>query len=209
VGCCDADSLPDTSDVSREYKDIVLCAGRLVPGKNVNRLVEAFAMVRTSLTSRLVICGEGVLRQGIERQVNSLGLDSCTTLTGHLSHTQLFGLMRAAAVLVSLSDYEGFPNVIAEAMACDCPLVLSDIPAHRDLVPHDCGVFVNPQNAGEVAEAIKETLQERSPAVLRAKRAKVRIKSFSVASMANQYEHLYYDLVARSQLCDRQPAGRA
>ena len=174
----------------------------------MDRLVEAFAMVRTSLATRLVICGEGVLWDDVQRQFASLGLDSHATLTGHLSPTQLFGLMRVAAVLVSLSDFEGFPNVIAEAMKCECPLVLSDIPAHRDLVPHDCGIFVNPRNVGDVAEAIKETLQKRSPSMLRAKRAKARIESFSVAAMATQYEQLYFNLVARAQLRGRQPAGR-
>lgn len=60
--------------------------------------------------------------------------------------TDLWAKLRRAAVFVSVSLYEGCPNTVLKAMAADCLLVVSDIPAHRALLDDQIGMFVNPDD---------------------------------------------------------------
>ena len=75
--------------------------------------------------------------------------------------------MKLAGVLVSTSRYEGRPNVIAEAMACGCPLALSDIPEHRELVPKDAALFFS---ADEEAAATRSRRPSTHPEAARSGR---------------------------------------
>ena len=81
-----------------------------------------------------ILCGEGPQRSELEVMRHKLGLDADVHFTGHLPAASVWALMKKASVFVSLSAYEGCPNTVMEAMACGCPLVLSDIPAHREIL---------------------------------------------------------------------------
>jgi glycosyltransferase involved in cell wall biosynthesis len=181
-----------------QREPVVLYAGRLTLSKNVDRLIEAVALLGRSDPVRLVICGDGLMRSVLADQVQALGLEACVTMTGHLERRDVLARMREAAACVFLSEYEGFPNVVGEAIQCGTPIIVSDIRAHRDLLGSDCAVFVNPRKAAEVAEAIRSTLHNRPAAAARATRAKERMAGFSVEAMTGEYESLYYRLASRS-----------
>jgi glycosyltransferase involved in cell wall biosynthesis len=178
---------------------LLLYVGRLQAEKNVERLVQAFAQVPPRLAARLLICGEGVRRHAIEEMVASLNLEDRVTLLGYLPRSAVLDLMRTADALVLLSDYEGFPNVVGEAMACECPVILSDIPAHRELVPSGCGLLVDHRNPSRVADAISKALSDPGAVGEQVRRARLQIQRFSVAVMVAQYERLYYSVLEDSR----------
>ena len=111
----------------------VLFIGRLEPVKDTTTLLEAFARTGDQETS-LVMVGTGSLESEIEAKVRALGLTDRVTMTGLIPRDEVFLRSASADVLVSTSHGEGLPVAVIEAMATGCPVILSDIPPHRELM---------------------------------------------------------------------------
>ena len=103
-------------------------------------------------------------------------------------------MLRRADVFVSLSRFEGFPNAVQEAMACETPLVVSDIPAHREFLDDSAARLVAGEDAGTVAAAIVDCLRCRDAARARAAEALRRTARWSPENVAAQYDALYREL---------------
>ena len=135
-----------------------IAVGRLDSSKNVLTLVEAVASLkRLGTVVPLSIVGEGPLFSALDALVADAGLRDHVTLCGY--RNDVWSLMKGSSVFVSLSRYEGEPNVVLEAAALGCRLLLSDIPAHRSLLPADGAIFVNPDSVEEVAAGLRDALQ--------------------------------------------------
>jgi glycosyltransferase involved in cell wall biosynthesis len=106
---------------------VVLGVGRLTAQKDFLSLIRAFAKVRAQRPCRLVILGEGELRGELEALVTSLGLSADVALPGFADNP--FAWMRQASLFVLSSAFEGFGNVLVEAMACGTPVVSTDCPS--------------------------------------------------------------------------------
>ncbi len=103
---------------------VVVNVGRLSAQKNQSLLIKAFRRVRDAVPSRLAIIGVGKLEKELKALVNDLSLKDDVYFLGWQSN--LFKYMKRATVFVLSSDYEGFANVIVEAMASGCPVVSTD-----------------------------------------------------------------------------------
>lgn len=104
----------------------VLTCCRLSDQKDFRTLLRAFAQVRIDPAPQLVIVGEGEMRAQIDAWACELGIEARVQLTGFEENP--FGWMREADVFVLSSFYEGFGNVLVEAMALGVPVVASDCP---------------------------------------------------------------------------------
>ena len=174
---------------------IVLYVGRLAPYKGSKALLEALAYVRQQKNVVGILCGEGSELSKLEELSCNLGLDAAVHFTGHLQFPQVWALMKKASVFVSLSEYEGCPNTVMEAVACSCPLVLSDIPAHREILDESCSLFVEPSDIQQVAGAIVQALCNTEASKGRALIAKQKTQEWSIAEMARNYERVYEELI--------------
>lgn len=105
---------------------IILSAGRLTEQKDFGTLLSAFALVRAKRPARLVILGEGRLRDDLEHQACTLGIQDAIDFPGFVDNP--FKYMSRASVFVLPSLYEGLPGVLIQAMACGCPVVSTDSP---------------------------------------------------------------------------------
>ena len=103
---------------------VVLAAGRLAPQKDYPTLLRAFAEVARSRPARLVILGQGPEREGLLALAARLGIAERFDLPGF--DVNPFRYMARASVFALSSRYEGFPNVLAQAMACGTPVVSTD-----------------------------------------------------------------------------------
>lgn len=147
--------LPDDRPIPRP---LVVACGRLTAQKDFPTLLAAFAQVRRVLPAHLWIIGEGSQRQQLEAQIRELHLSDCVQLLGFQPNP--FQWMRAADLFVLSSIYEGFGNVIVEAMACGTPVIATDCPSGPgEIIQHQVsGLLVPPRNAGAIAEAIVHVL---------------------------------------------------
>ena len=175
----------------------VLMAGRLESEKNVPALVRAIRVVNETRPVQMLLCGDGSLRASVLQLIDDEGLTDRIRLTGYVGN--LWSLMKRADVVVSPSVFEGSPNVVLEAMACGCPLVVSDIPAHRELLDDRTALFVDPVQPRQLADAIAAVLRDPAAAAERARGARLRAERYSLPAMARQYGDVYRDISTRGR----------
>ena len=113
--------------------DFLLCVSRLVPGKGLETLVEAFKGVRTN--AELVIAGDSEHVEEFKAMLKtSAAGDPRIRFIGFAGKEDLCALYSAARLFVFPSEAEGMPMVLLEAMWFDCPCLVSDIPENTEVL---------------------------------------------------------------------------
>ena len=191
------DIRPQTGDNENlgSSNKVLLYAGRLETLKNIDKLIEATHRVINLYPIELIICGDGRIRDSLEKQVGRLGLNAAVQFAGFVDSGKLWALMKSSGAFCSLSNYEGFPNSIIEAMACGCPLIVSNIPAHREFLDGGCALLVDPDDPEEISRAIELSLLNPNSTIKRAEIAKAMAQKWSISSMAEQYEKVYRQIL--------------
>jgi glycosyltransferase involved in cell wall biosynthesis len=101
-------------------------SGRLAKVKRLDLLLEAFSKVTRNIAARLLILGEGPEREQILALIEKNDLHHACRLVGH--HANPLPWIQASDILILPSDYEGFGNVLVEAMACGVQIIATDCP---------------------------------------------------------------------------------
>lgn len=174
----------------------ILTAGRIAVEKDPLTLLRAIAEVLQARDDSIVeIFGEGELETQLRGQVASLpsNVAGRVRISGYTD--DLWGEMASADVFVSMSRFEGNPNVVLEAAACECPLILSDIPAHREIVDATSAWFVPIQDAQALARTLMHVLDNPRQAREKAGAAMELVAQRSVERMARTYDALYRTLL--------------
>ena len=118
-------------------RDAIVVVSNLYAYKRIDEVLAAFAAERGLRDSyELVIAGNELevgLRRRLEDLASALGCAESVRFTGFLTKAELLDLYQRAAVMVSASRAEAFPLPPGEALAMAVPVVLSDIPPHREL----------------------------------------------------------------------------
>ena len=138
----------------------IISVGRLTEAKDHATLIRAFAQVVRKRPAELILFGEGELRSELERLVAELGLNGAVKFAGMVQNP--FPYMRQADLFVFSSRWEGFGNVLVEALAAGVPIVSADC-AHGPaeiLEGGKWGRLVPPGDADALAAAMLETLSD-------------------------------------------------
>ncbi len=166
---------PDTSQdqqILQRYSiqpPFILYAGTIRPQKNVPRLVEAFAVIRSELENhplfsqlKLVIIGDELSRYpAVRRAVVATRVEPFVRFLGFVPLDTLRVFYRAATLFAFPSLHEGFGLAPLEAMACGTPVVASDVPALVEAVG-DAAELVTPDNLFDVARGLRSVLLDES-----------------------------------------------
>lgn len=148
----------EKNEPERAYN--LMCAGRLVPHKNIHLIVEAISKLPEHYT--LDIFGDGPAKNEVLEKINSLNLNSRVRLMGNVSKNKLFDEMRKHDLFILYSSYEGLPHVILEAFAAKCPVVASNIPGTREVAIDDqTSVLAESMNPQRLSEAIRNLSWDR------------------------------------------------
>jgi glycosyltransferase involved in cell wall biosynthesis len=162
---------------------VILSVGTLKPQKRPDLLLAAFARIPASLGATLCFVGTGALRSDLERQAQDLGVEGRVIFAGFQADTATW--YAHADLFVLASDYEGFGNVIVEALEQGLPVVSTDCPSgpREILAEGRFGALVPVGDANGLAAAIVESLSRpRDRNGLRA-----RAREFSVDKAASAY----------------------
>jgi len=117
---------------------LVVAAGRLVPVKRFEELIEVLIRVKANHPGlEAVIVGEGYRRDDLEAQLRETGADRWIRLAGHVSDEELLGLYQSAWAVASAAAREGWGMTITEAGASGTPAVATRIAGHTDAIVHE------------------------------------------------------------------------
>jgi glycosyltransferase involved in cell wall biosynthesis len=136
----------------------VIYAGRFIPEKRIELLVEALALVRESIPGlRARLIGSGPTRDAVIARISALSLDAIVDCPGFLPTDAVDKAIREAVCVVQPSSREGYGMVVVEASACGVPAVViaGEDNAASELVEDGRNGFVVPQpDPALLAEAI-------------------------------------------------------
>lgn len=149
--------------IASATKSDIIYAGRLIPHKNVDLLIEAVKLLKTDYPHiRCIIVGTGPEYEKLKKLVTKYALEDNITLTGRLeSSDDVYAYMKASKLFVSPSTREGFGITILEAIACGLSVVTVK---HKDnlaqyLVNSETGIVCE-LSAKDIAASIDTLLKE-------------------------------------------------
>jgi GalNAc-alpha-(1->4)-GalNAc-alpha-(1->3)-diNAcBac-PP-undecaprenol alpha-1,4-N-acetyl-D-galactosaminyltransferase len=176
----------------------VLAAGRLTHQKGFDLLIDAFAASSGAQKGwRLVILGEGPERAVLEQQAQRLGLEDHVFLPGVVSPIEAW--LSHADLFVLSSRYEGFPNVLVEAMACGLPVVAFDCesgPAEIVQTEAD-GLLVPPEDTVALSSAMGRLMEEPEQRRRFGAAAKKNIERLALPRVMHSWECAIESAIAR------------
>jgi glycosyltransferase involved in cell wall biosynthesis len=176
----------------------LLYAGSIRPQKNIPRLIEAFAVARSSLEGhggykdlRLIIIGDEISRYpDVRRAVIQSRVENCVRFLGFIPFDTLRIFHELATAFVFPSLYEGFGLGPLEAMASGTPVIASAVSSLPEVVG-GAAMLVNPENVFDIARGITEVLMDedlRRDLVIKGRK---QAETFSWARTAKEVLALY------------------
>jgi len=176
---------------------LIGCVSRWDPHKDIGNLLEALRIIRAIFPHvHLILCGDRL--HNANRTLNDLigakGLHNFVHCLG--DRTDLTKVYSAMDLMALPSRGEGFPNVVAEAMACCVPCVVTDV-GDCSLIVQDTGKVVPPRDPERLAQAccsLIEIGEEERRQIGRLGRERIE-RCFSLPKVAERYEALYEEVL--------------
>jgi glycosyltransferase involved in cell wall biosynthesis len=180
-------------------RPFIVAAGRLVRQKGYDLLIKAFAESAAARGADLVILGEGPLEGALKAQAAALGVGDRVRFPGFQANP--WAWFASARLFVLSSRWEGFGNVVAEALACGAPTLVTDCDfGPREQVVHGVnGWVVRTEDPAALTAGLDILLGEPVLAARLAKAGRVRAWTFDGETIAAAYAAMF----------QRQAASRA
>jgi len=175
------------------HDEFVLYAGNVKPHKNLERLIDAFHLVRNKGLDhlKLVLIGAEISKYAaLRRAVHRHQLHKYVRFLGYLPEETLAVMYRLAGVFVFPSLYEGFGLPPLEAMASGTPVVTSNVSSLPE-VAGDAAVLVNPYDPAAIAEGIYQVLTDEQLRRGLRQRGLARARQFSWEDSARRVREVY------------------
>jgi len=179
---------------------VVGTVGRLQPVKDQQTLVRAFAdLVRESddmaATARLLLVGDGPLRDALAQLVQSLGIAHLATFTG--DRTDVAQLLQCMDMFVLPSLAEGISNTVLEAMATGLPVLATRVGGNVELVRDgENGALFEPGDVGSLTALLARHVGDAATRRRHGERSRaLALESFSLRAMVDGYRRAYDGLI--------------
>ena len=181
-----------------EHDVVIGAVGRLEVQKRFDLLIQAVATLRKRHSQiRLLVAGDGSLREDLKSLVTRQGLGGVCRLVGQVDDVVEFH--HALDLLVQSSEYEGTPNVVLEAMAMETPVIATDVGGTAELMRSSIeGIIVPSGDVPALVGAIGGVVSDPGGARKRAEAARRRVElELSFESRLRRLEDIYRELAAR------------
>lgn len=190
---------PSLDKINNGSKPFTLgCVGRYHPQKDHFTLFKAISLIPDKSDYKFVFYGTGIEKSNIDlmTHIKNLELSDYVFLMG--SSNDIPRVMNELDVLVSSSSHgEAFPNVVAEAMLCGTPCIVTDV-GDSALLVNDCGWVVQPRNPSELMQAIVCSKNEFDSFQLFERGLKSRSKisnEYSIGDVSIMYQEIWHKII--------------
>lgn len=170
---------------------LIISAGRLAVQKNFPLLLKAFQIVSKKTPCRLVLLGDGPEEGRLKNLAVDLGIEKNVAFLGN--HSNPYCYFAKSDIFVLSSLWEGFPNVLCEAMACGLPIVSTDCPTGPNEIIRDGenGLLVMMNDATAMADAIMRLLNDDGLRLSLAQRGHADVKFFTIDRMIDEFNSCF------------------
>ena len=172
----------------------ILAVGRLSFEKDYPTLFKAFKKVLKAKKARLLLLGSGEEQNKLSVLADSLNISSYVHFMGFQSNP--FAFMAHADILVLSSRWEGFPNVLHEAMACRSAVVATDCEyGPNEIIENGkTGLLVPTNDCDAIRIAILKLLNDSQKRMSIAQQGYESVKRFTVSNMTKEYERIFNEI---------------
>ena len=178
-------------DIRRELEIdgfVIISAGRMVPWKGFESLIEAVASLKKEIPDiKLLIAGDGPDREKIEKLIRKIGVEDIVKMLGHVPRYALHEYLRGSDLFVLNSSYEGMSHQLLEAMALGVPIVTTTAGGNQEMLSDKKEALLVPsQDRHALVEAIRELYRNVSFRESLARAGHERVKEFSEEKMIGE-----------------------
>lgn len=161
----------------------LLTVGTIEPRKNHLSLLDAIALLPPDAPPLVIAGREGWSAREIVARARAMVKTGRVILLDYVPERLLPGLYAGAAAVAYVSWYEGFGLPVLEGLAAGCPVIASDVPAHREVARGEAH-FVSPADPAEIAEALKRALGQTDPDAQARRRARAALYDWDTSGRA-------------------------
>jgi len=175
----------------------IVFIGRLAKPKDPLLLLKAFNDLSPELKDKasISIIGDGPKLKELEKFIKETKL-SGINLLGSMPRIKVFEILKKSDIFVLISDWEGFPYTILEAMSCGLAIIASDVGGIKEAVNDESGILVERKNQQEIKHALERLLKNPSLIKEMGRNAKERLgKEFFLDKMLRETEQVYEKVV--------------
>jgi glycosyltransferase involved in cell wall biosynthesis len=177
--------------------EFILTVGHFEPRKNYHTLLQALKILHSKgdLVDLLIVGNDSGKLNSVLKMSESLGIANHVKVLSGITNQELRVIYRLAKLFVFPSSYEGFGIPILEAMASECPLILSDIPVFREIAGDQCGYF-NYSDPSSIADKVGELIHNidgKSEKLV--KYGTRRVQNFSFDKVSQDLKQQYKDVI--------------
>jgi len=180
----------------------VLFVGRLVAEKGVDVAIDAFASITKRFpNARLVIAGDGAIRQDLEQRVGELGLQDKVEFMGWVDPEKIPALINSSTMVAMPSRWrEPFGLIALQAAQMARPIVATRVGGLPEIILHErTGLLVEKDDSAGLANAIAFLLAHPEIGVQMGAAGRERVREkFTMDRLVDEYQALYRNLVAKS-----------
>ena len=161
-------------------------------------LINAFSKISKEGRSKLVIVGDGVQKNELEKLVRSLNLENMVHFLG--KRRDIPELLHAIDAFALTSKYEGLGLVLLEALASEVPIIAARNSAIKEIVNDEVALMFETSSVSDLEKAMRDLINDPNETSHRVQRGNIRVQQkFGVDSMLNGTEKVYSSILERNR----------
>ena len=178
-----------------EDKVIVGMVACLKPQKSPEDFVEVAARVLDQTKqAHFVMAGDGELRASVEERIRQRGIADHITLLGWQNEKDMPEIYRNLDVVVLTSLWEGLPCVFSEAMACELPIVATNVDGAREaIIDSENGYLHEPHDIAGMAQSVLKLIADADLRRAMGESGKNRVMEFDIGTSVDTVESTYQE----------------